>query len=189
MRANIEYFDISMAIVNSIVLIFSSVILQANIALMIINLISIGVLCGLSFITFLSHNPYYIISCYVLAIFGFIFAIGLLFIPELPFYSVVSIFLVIILILNMGLGASLVKGSASSQAKFAKIAGVAKIIEPGTITPTAIKDRKPGILNNYSKENKNARKLMHEKFKVGLIVLITVISGISFLSTVIVSFI
>jgi hypothetical protein len=189
MRAKIEYFDISMAILNSIVLIFFSALFQTNIALLITNLISIGVLCGLSIITFLHHNPYYFISCYVLAIFGFIFAIGLLFIPELPFYSMVSILLTLILVLNMGLGASLVKGSASSQAKFAKIAGVAKIIEPGTITPTAIKDRKPGTPKNYDKENKIARKLMYEKYKVGLIVLITVISGISFLSTVIVSFI
>ena len=62
MRAIIEYFDISMAIINSIILVFSAIIFQSITIFMIINLISIGVLCGLSIYTFSQNNPYSFVS-------------------------------------------------------------------------------------------------------------------------------
>ena len=183
MRAIIEYFDISMAIINSIILVLAAIILQAKTILMIIDLISIGVLCGLSIYTFSQNNPYYIISCYVLLVFGIIFTIGLLLIPELPFYSIVSILLIVILILNIFLGASLVKGSASSSARLARMSGVQVIIEPG-ITPTAIKDRNMGAPKGDLQEIENERNSMQKKYKARLIFLITVISSISYITTV-----
>jgi len=182
MRALIEYFDISMAIVNSFILVFSAIIFQSNAILMIINLISIGVLCGLSIYIFSQNNPYSFVSGFVLAVFGFIFTIGLLHVPELAYNSMISILLVLILILNICLGASLIKGSANSRAFIGMGTGrLGKVAAPGTRIPTAIKD-----INNLEVK-KNTRKLMHEKFKLRLIFLITVISSISFLSTVILS--
>ena len=182
MRAKIEYFDISMAIINSTLLVFSALIFQSNTILMIINLISIGALCGLSIYTFSQKNPYFVISSFVLAVFGFIFTIGLLLIPELPFYSIISILLVFILIFNACFGASLVKGSANSRAFIGMGTGrLGSPTRPGTLIPTAIKD-----MNNLEVK-KSTRKLMQEKYKFWLIVLITVISSISYLSTVILS--
>ena len=182
MRALIEYFDISMAIVNSFILVFSAIIFQSNAILMIINLISIGVLCGLSIYIFSQNNPYSFVSGFVLAVFGFIFTIGLLHVPELAYNSMISILLVLILILNICFGASLIKGNPNSRAFIGKgTHRVGKIIVPGTLIPTAIKD-----INNLEVKN-NTRKLMQEKFKLRLIFLITVISSISFLSTVILS--
>jgi hypothetical protein len=190
MRAKIEYFDISMAIVNSIILVFAALIIQANMILIIINLISIGVLCGLSIYPFSQHNPYYVISCYILLVFGFIMAVGLLsflnYTPGFPFYSMISILLSLILILNLCLGASLIKGSASSQAKFARMSGVQVIIEPG-ITPTAIKDRNMGYPKANLRELEDEIELIQNKHRSRLIALITLISTISFLSTVILS--
>ena len=170
MRANIEYFDISMANINSIILIFAALILQANILLMIINLISIGVLCGLSIYTFSQHNPYYVVSCYVLAVFGFIFTIVLLNIPELLYYSMISplLLFILILILNTCFGASLLKGSANSRAFIGKTGRLGRITRPETLILSAIKDRKRGTHINNSK---NTRKLMQEKYQVGFIVL------------------
>ena len=183
MRAIIEYFDISMAIVNSFILVFSAIIFQSNAILMIINLISIGVLCGLSIYTFSQNNPYSFVSGFVLAVFGFIFSIGLLHVPELAYSSMVSILLVLILILNICFGASLVKGSANSLAfiGYKTLRPIGTNIKTETLIPTVMKD-----INSF-KVKKNTRKLMQEKFKLRLIFLITVISSISFLSTVILS--
>ena len=186
MRAFIEYFDISMTIVNSTILVFAASIFQVNTLFIIINLISIGVLCGIAIYTFSQNNPYYVVSCYVLAVFGFIITIGLLTTPKLSIYP--TILLIFILYFNIHLGASLVKSSASSRARFVRMAGVQVIIEPG-INPTAIEDRKPGTHKDDLKKIENSRKLMQEKYKAKLIILITVISSISYLSTKILSFI
>jgi len=94
----------------------------------------------------------------------------------------ISILLVFILILNSCFGASLAKGSANSRAFIGKgTSPSGKIIVPGTLIPMAIKD------NNNLEVKKNTRKVTQEKYKFWLIVLITVISSISFLSTVILS--
>ena len=181
MRTKIEYFDISMVTFNSIMLVFTGLTFQANLLLKIINLISIGVLCGLAIYTFSQNNPYYVVSCYLLAVLGFIFTIGLITTTGIPDY--LTILYAFILILDLYLLASLVKGSASSQAKFARMSGVQVNIEPG-ITPTAIKDRKMGAPKGDLQEIEDERKLMQEKYKARLIVLITVISGITYLITV-----
>ena len=181
MRTKIEYFDISMASFNSVMLVFTALTFQDNMLLKIINLISLGVLCGLAIYTFSQNNPYYVVSCYVLAVLGFLFTIGLLTDRQLPDYLIIlSAF---ILVLDLYLLASLIKGSASSKARFARMSGVLVIIEPG-ITPTAIKDRNMGSPKPNLQEIEDERKLMQKKYKFRVIVLITVISGISYLLTV-----
>lgn len=181
MRTKIEYFDISMASFNAIILVFTALRFQGNLLLLIINLISIGVLCGLAIYTFSQNNPYYVVSCYFLAVLGILFTIGLITDRQSPDYLIIlSAF---IFILDLYLLASLVKGSASSSARFARMSGVQVIIEPG-ITPTAIKDRNMGAPKANLQDIEDERKLKQKKYKYRLIVLITVISGITYLLTV-----
>jgi len=181
MRTKIEYFDISMATFNAIILVFTALTFQDDLLLLILNLISIGVLCGLAIYTFSQNNPYYVVSCYFLAVLGILFTIGLITNRQSPDYLIIlSAF---IFVLDLYLLASLVKGSASSSARFARMSGVQVIIEPG-ITPTAIKNRNMGAPKGDLQEIEDERKLMQEKYKARLIVLITVISGITYLITV-----
>jgi len=181
MRAKIEYFDILMATFNGIMLFFVALMHQDYVELLILNLISIGILVGLAIYTFSQNNPYYVVSCYFLAVLGFLFTIGLVTDRRLSDYLI--ILFAFILVLDLYLLASLIKGSASSSSRFARMSGVKVIIEPG-ITPTAIKDRNMGAPKADLQEIEDERKLMQKKYKARVIVLITIISGISYLLTV-----
>ena len=187
MTSIIEVFDISLTIVNSIILVVAAIIIQSNPILLVINLISVGVICGLSLYIFSKHNPYYFIPSNALAAFGFIFTIGLILIPELPFYSLFSILFVIVLILDAYLIYGMVSGTQSSSSRLAYMGGQSKLIEPGKASPTPIKDRyiNSGIPSDNFKDEK---ELIREKYKTKLIGLITVIGSIFLIFTAILSY-
>ena len=182
MRTKIEYFDIILAIINLIVLINAAFLIHTNLILIIISILSLGVLGGLSIFTFIRRNLYYMTTCYGLAVLGLIFDIGLVFIPILYDYS--FLFVVFILLNIFYLGSS-VKGSASSSSKFATIAGVKTIIEPGKNRPTYIKDRHGALESDRIDENslKAKRGSIQTKYKARLIISITVISVIIYISS------
>ena len=187
MTSIIKVFDLSMVIINATILVFAAIIIQANPILLVINLISVGIICGLSLYIFSKRNPYYFIPSYALAVFGFIFTIGLIMIPELPFYSLLSILFVIVLILDAYLIYSMVSGTQSSSARIAYMGGQSKLIEPGKASPTPIKDRyiNSGIPSDNFKDEK---EVIQEKYRTKLIGLITVIGSIFLIFTAILSF-
>ena len=187
MTSIIEVFDISLTIINSVILVFAAIIVQSNPILLVINLISVGAICGLSLYIFSQRNPYYIIPSYVLAVFGFIFTIGLIVIPELPFYSFLSILFVVVLILDAYLIYGMVSGTQSSSSKLAYMGGQSKIIEEGKASPTPIKDRyvNSGIPSDNFKDEK---ELLREKNKTKLIGLVTVIGSVFLIFTAILFF-
>ena len=175
MRAKIEYFDIILAVINLIVLSIAAILIHTNLILIIICLLSLGFLGGLSIFTFMQKNPYYISTCYGLAVLGLIFNIGLVFIPFLFNYT--FLFVVFILLNVFYLGSS-VKGSASSSSKFATIAGVKTIIETGKNRPTYLKDKHGALESDKVDENslKDKRGSIQTEYKARLIIRITMIS-------------
>ena len=187
MTSIVEVFDISLTIINSIILVIAAIIIQNNPILLVINLISVGVICGLSLYNFSLRNPYYFIPSYVIAVFGFIFTIGLIMIPELPFYSFLSIVFVIVLILDAYLIYGMVSGTQSSSARIAYMGGQSKLIEPGKASPTPIKDRY--INSGIPSDNfKDEREVLREKYKTKRIGLITIIGSVFLILSAILSF-
>ncbi len=166
-RTFIEYIDIFIAILNTIVLVFGAFVVPKNIILTTMNLIFTAVLCGLLLITFLINNPYYISPGYGMVLFGLVLSFGLLTLPEFH-ASLLWIGFLIIVILDIIYVANMIKGSASSSSRVATAGGrVWTLVEPGTDTPTYIKG---GTVDRKQK------KAIQKKYHMSWIILITMIS-------------
>ena len=188
MRQKIEYFDIALSVINLIVLTLTAFLININILLLLLSLISLGILGGISIITFIRKNPYYISSCYALVILGLIFSIVLLFYPDLFDYS---FYFIITLLLNIFAIGSSVKGSASSQSKFATITGVKTIIEPGKTRPTYIQNRHESLESDKINEKQidSKRDSLQINYKFKLIISLTILFAAIYLATIIISWI
>lgn len=166
-RAFIEYLDLIVVILNIIVLIFATFIIQSNTILVTINLISTAILCGLLLFTFLRRNPYYISPAYGMILFGVVLAFGLLTLPEFH-ASLLWIVFLIIVILDVIYVAYMIKGSGSSSSRVATAGGrVWTLVEPGTDTPSYIKG---------GRVDRKQKKAIQKKYHMSWIILITTIS-------------
>ncbi len=89
-----NYFDVSLAFINFLVIIFPLVLFNKNIFISIIGIILSGVLIEKTIYNFMKNNPFYIDYCYGLLICGFLSLfpstaifpiIGFLFLPEIGY--------------------------------------------------------------------------------------------------------
>ena len=185
----VKYIDISLTILNFIAMVVIAILVFVNIILTILSLFSTAVLFGLTLVSFSRKNPYYISSCYGMAICGFVFSIGILMMPELPFYSFFSIFFFVTIILDVYLISSLIKVSEGSWRGMSGWVSIGNVIEPDTSVPMYIKDRYEPLGNDkFNKAVELDQKIaIRKKYYAWWILLITLISVFVFFSTTILS--
>lgn len=95
----INYFDIILAIMNSLVIIFPLVIIYENPVISIIGIFLSSGTITLAIYTFIKNNPLYIYYCYTLLLYGLLFSIpsmilhpifGAILIPDICFIYNIS---------------------------------------------------------------------------------------------------
>ncbi|MFW9819681.1 MAG: hypothetical protein ACFFE5_08735 [Candidatus Thorarchaeota archaeon] len=166
-RTVFEYLDIIVAVLNTIVLVFSIITIQNNTILIIINLIFSVLLWILLIFTFSKRNPYYISPVYGMILFGVVLAFGILTLPEL-YNSLLWIGFLMIGILDIIYIAFMIKGSGSSASRVATAGGrVWTLIEPGTDTPSYIQG---------GRVDRKQKKAIQKYYHMSWIVLIISIS-------------
>ncbi|MFW9828036.1 MAG: hypothetical protein ACFFEY_10610 [Candidatus Thorarchaeota archaeon] len=98
-KSFINYLDILLSIMNTLIILFSLIIFGKNLLISILGVILTLSLALLTFYTFIKNNPLYIYYCYVLLICGVLFLIpstminpflGILFFPQLCFIYNIS---------------------------------------------------------------------------------------------------
>jgi len=185
----VKYFDISLTILNFIVMVVIAILVFFNIILTILSFFSTAVLFGLTFVSFSRKNPYYISSSYGMAICGLLSSIVLLIMPGLYFYLFFSIFFIVIIILDVIFFASLIKISGSSWIGMSGWASIGVVIEPNTNAPMYIKDRYDPLGNNKSNKalERDQKRTIRKKYYAWWILLIVMISTFTFFSTTILS--
>lgn len=185
----VKYIDISLTILNFIAMVVIAILVFVNIVLTILSFFSTAVLFGLTLVNFSRKNPYYISSCYGMAICGLVFSIVILMMPELPFYSVFLILLFVTIILDVYLISSLIKVSEGSWRGMSGWVSIGNVIEPNTSVPMYIKDRYEPLGNDkFNKAVELDQKIaIRKKYYAWWILLITLISVFVFFSTTILS--
>jgi len=185
----VKYIDISLTILNFIAMVVIAILVFVNIVLTILSFFSTAVLFGLTLVNFSRKNPYYISSCYGMAICGLVFSIGILMMPELPFYSFFSILFFVTIILDVYLISSLIKVSEGSWRGMSGWVSIGNVIEPDTSVPMYIKDRYEPLGNDkFNKAVELDQKIaIRKKYYAWWILLITLISVFVFFSTTILS--
>lgn len=185
----VKYIDISLTILNFIAMVVIAILVFVNIILTILSFFSTAVLFGLTLVSFSRKNPYYISSCYGMAICGLVFSIGIHMMPELSFHLFFSIFFFATIILDVYFIATLIKVSDSSWSGMSGWVSIGSVIEPDTSIPMYIKDRyKPLGNDKLNKAVELDQKIaIRKKYFAWWILLITLISVFIFFSTTILS--
>lgn len=185
----VKYIDISLMILNFIAMVVITILVLENIVLAILSFFSTAVLFGLTLVSFSRKNPYYISSCCGMAICGLVFSIGIVMMPELPFYSFFSIFFLVTIILDFCFIASLIKLSGSAWSGMSSWVNIGSVIEPNTNAPMYIKDRYEQLRNDKSNKavELDQKRVIRKKYYARWILLITLISTFIFFSTTILS--
>ena len=185
----IKYIDISLALINFIAMVVIAILIFNNIILTILSFFSAVVLFGLTLMSFSRKNPFFILPSSGMAICGLVFSIGIVMMPELPFYSFFSIFFLVTIVLDFCLIASLMKASEDPWRGMSSWINIGSVIEPDPSVPMYIKDRyKQG---GNDKSNKTVeldqKRAIRKKYNAWWILLITSISTFFFFSTTIFS--
>lgn len=110
----VNYMDITLAIINSLIIIFPLIIIHKNISISIVGIILSFISLTLVFYTFTNNNPLYIYFCYSLLIAGVLFLI-----PSIMINVIFSILVVpeICFIYNVSKG----KSQTSTLSSYAKM--------------------------------------------------------------------
>ena len=185
----VKYFDISLTILNFIVMIVIAILVFSNVVLTILSFISTAFLFGLTLVSFSRKNPYYISSSCGMAICGLVFSIGLYMTPERALYSFFAISFSVTIILDVYFIASLMKLSGSSYKGMSRLNFLGSVIDPNPDASKYLKDRYGPLENdkgNKAAELERIREI-RKKYHSWRIMLITLISTLMFFSTTILS--
>ena len=185
----VKYFDISLTILNFIVMIIIAILVFSNIVLTIISFFSTAFLFGLTLVSFSRKNPYYISSSYGMAICGLVFSIGLYMTPERALYSFFAIPFSVTIILDVYFIASLMKSPGISYKGMSRLNFLGVVMDPNPDASKYVKDRYGPLENdkgNKAVELEKKREIQ-KKYHTSRIMLITLISTLTFFSTTILS--
>lgn len=185
----VKYIDISLMILNFIAMVVITILVLENIVLAILSFFSTAVLFGLTLVSFSRKNPFYIFPSSGMAICGLVFSIGIVMMPELPFYSFFSIFFLVTIVLDFCLIASLMKVSEDPWSGMSSWINIGSVIEPDPSVPMYIKDRYKQVGNGKSNKaiELDQKRLIRKKYNAWWILLITLIFTFIFFSTTILS--